>query len=75
MTTAGHGQARLWAEAFPLVPGSSAWVFLLSTLVIWGVIAFAVYLVIRLAVRHALQDVARASGSDTKRQPGHVDAE
>jgi hypothetical protein len=75
MVTAGHVQARLWAEATPLVPGESVWGFLFGTLVIWGLIAFAAYLVIRLAVRHALQDVARASASDVERRARHVDAE
>lgn len=76
MTTAGHVQAGLWAEATPLVPGESGWMLLLGTLVIWGLIAFAAYLVIRLAVRHALQDVARKSGpSATERRAAHVDAE
>ncbi len=31
---------------------------LLFVLILWGVIALALYWVIRLAVRHALQDVA-----------------
>lgn len=75
MVTAGHVQAGLWAEATPLVPGASGWMLVFGTLVIWGLIAFAAYLVIRLAVRHALEDVARASASDVERRAGHVDAE
>jgi hypothetical protein len=78
MTTAAVAGAvargRLWAEASPLIPGQSGWALLLGTLVVWGLIAFAAYLVIRLAVRHALQDVARSSGSDVEPRTGHVDA-
>jgi hypothetical protein len=75
MVTAGVARGRLWAEAYPLVPGESGWALLLGTLAFWALIAFVAYLVIRLAVRHALQDVARASDSDVARRTGHVDAE
>jgi hypothetical protein len=75
MVTAGVTQGRLWAEASPLIPSESGWALLFGTLVIWGLIAFAAYLVIRLAVRHALQDVARAPESDVARRTGHVDTE
>jgi hypothetical protein len=75
MVTAGVAQGRLWAEAAPLIPGEGGWALLLVTLMSWALIAFVAYLVIRLAVRHALQDVARASDSDVARRTDHVDAE
>jgi hypothetical protein len=36
---------------------------LLLVLIIWGLLAFALYWVIRLAVRHALQDVTSRRGT------------
>ena len=66
---------RLWAEASPLVPGESGGALALVMLVSWALIAFVAYLVIRLAVRHALQDVARSAGSDVESRTGHVDTE
>lgn len=74
MGTAVVVRGRLVAEATPLAPGESEWA-LLGTLASWALIAFVAYLVIRLAVRHALQDVARSAGSDVESRTGHVDTE
>lgn len=55
-----------------MIRGEVGWAVLMGTLLVWALIAFVAYFVIRLAVRHALQDVARDSGPS--REPGRVDA-
>jgi hypothetical protein len=59
MTTVGTAPGLAWAESGPALAGELGWVALLGTLLVWALIAFVAYVVIRLAVRHALQDVAR----------------
>lgn len=71
MTTVGVVRGLAGAEP-PMIGGDLGWAVVVGTVLVWALIAFVAYLVIRSAVRHALQDVARES--ETARRPGHVDA-
>jgi hypothetical protein len=72
MTALGAVQGQVRGEASPMIRGELGWVALLGTVLVWALIAIVAYFVIRLAVRHALQDVARDPGPS--REPSRVDA-